>query len=245
MFIFTKVYLQIHSKSSKTFWRTNRKCKIKVLIAFFIKRLYYISILYRKCTFTFWMQICQCVNVNIFVCTCTDIRTYLNNSYTHACESLTLGLNYTSRKPEQPLGDTPDARTQLPRPLFQTAASTQVGCHNKSYICKQITYKSIQNKRKKERSEARNFLCGHIASNLHCHFHLHLHLYLNLYLYIRLQCHAPPDKFHPDKLTLSLRLSSFWGRLLSKSHVGCRCRHLPNLKVKCQKRFGKRRASAL
>lgn len=62
------------------------------------------------------MLVCECEHVCVY---CADIRTYLNNSYTHACESLTLGLNYTSRKPEQPLGDTPDARTRLPRLLFR------------------------------------------------------------------------------------------------------------------------------
>lgn len=87
-----------------------------------------------------------------------------------ACESLTLGaLNYTSRKPELPLATTQMHNIQLTRPPPRTPPTQEKDGTARQALHMQTNYMQHTHTHAhsaRERSEARNFLCHHIANGL-------------------------------------------------------------------------------
>lgn len=162
-------------------------------------------------TFTFELQCCKqhkylYIRLFIYIYTSIYVVRYLHTTrYSHLLKQL---VSYSHANPWLwgPLIIHQGNRNcRLPRhrctisschapPYARLPLKREMAPQDKRYICKQITCNTHTHAHSaRERSEARNFLCYHIANGL-CWLLPRRHA----------SCLTSPHKFHPDELTVSL-----------------------------------------
>lgn len=132
-----------------------------------------------------------------------DICTYLNNSCRSRMRILDFGgplIIHQGKETGTAACHGTDAQYPVATPTTQArthASHSRERCRKTSVTYANKLHTHAHPHTLSRRSEARNFLCDHIASGL-C---------VDSYLATP-PCHALPDKFHPDELTLSVSVSS-------------------------------------